>query len=87
MSAINRTHHGLLVFAIASVVCCCSQNSIVNAAEKSTVRFATFNVSMNRGNRGELLAELQAGASVQIKKIAAVIRVVRPDVILLNESN
>ncbi len=65
--------------------CCCSQSSITNASEKLTVRFATFNVSMNRGSSGKLLAELQAGESEQIKKVAAVIRIVRPDIILLNE--
>ena len=83
MSAINSVHRGLLIFSIA--VCCCSQNSVANASEKGVTRFATFNVSMNRGSSGELLAELQAGESEQIKKVAAGIRIVRPDVILLNE--
>ena len=85
MSTINRVHRGLLIFSIAVAVCCYSQNSIANADEKGIVRFATFNVSMNRGSSGALLAELRAGESEQIKKIAAGIRIVRPDVILLNE--
>jgi len=85
MSTINRVHRGLLIFSIAIAVCCCSQNSISNATEKGIMRFATFNVSMNRGSSGELLAELQAGESEQIKKVAAGIRIVRPDIILLNE--
>jgi len=85
MLAINRVPHALLVFSIVGMCCCCSQNSITNASEKLAVRFATFNVSMNRGGSGELLADLQAGESEQIKKVAAVIRIVRPDVILLNE--
>jgi endonuclease/exonuclease/phosphatase family metal-dependent hydrolase len=85
MSVTNRIRHSLLVFSIASVVCWGSQNSIANANDRDTMRLATFNVSMNRGSSGALLAELQTGESEQIKKIAAVIRVVRPDVILLNE--
>jgi len=85
MSTINRVHRRLLVLPIAIAVYCCSPNSIANAAEKGIVRFATFNVSMNRGSSGELLAELQTGESEQIKKVAAGIRIVRPDVILLNE--
>ena len=70
MSTINRVHRRLLVLPIAIAVCCCSPNSIANAAEKGIVRFATFNVSMNRGSSGELLAELQTGESEQIKKVA-----------------
>ncbi|MEE2842998.1 MAG: endonuclease/exonuclease/phosphatase family protein, partial [Planctomycetota bacterium] len=80
MLAINRVPRALLVFSIVGMCCCCSQNSITNASEKLAVRFATFNVSMNRGGSGELLADLQAGESEQIKKVAAVIRIVRPDV-------
>ena len=49
------------------------------------VRFATFNVSMNRSQKGELAEQLATGNNEQITKVAAVIRTVRPDVILLNE--
>ncbi len=85
MSTINRIYRGPLVYLIAITVCCCHHPWVTNAAEKGTVRFATFNVSMNRGSSGTLLAELQAGESEQIKKVAAGIRIIRPDVILLNE--
>lgn len=85
MLAIIKSPRARLVFSVFCVCWCFSQTTIINAREKIIVRFATFNVSMNRGSGGELLAELQAGESEQIKKIAAVIRIVRPDVILLNE--
>ena len=49
------------------------------------IRFATFNVSMNRSQEGELSEQLAAGNHEQIAKIAAVIRTIRPDVLLLNE--
>ena len=49
------------------------------------IRFATFNVSLSRNTEGELADQLAAGNHEQITKIAAIIRTVRPDVILLNE--
>ena len=54
-------------------------------AGAEVVRFATFNASMNRGAEGELAAALRDGADPQIAKIAAIIRRVDPDVILVNE--
>lgn len=51
----------------------------------STIKLATFNASLYREHRGELLAELTSRACDQAKKIAAVIQTVRPDVLLLNE--
>ena len=50
-----------------------------------SVRFATFNASMNRGAEGELAVALRDGADPQIAKVAAIIRAVDPDVILVNE--
>ncbi len=49
------------------------------------VRFATFNVAMNRPAAGDLLAELRSGTSKQGKAIAEVVQRVRPDVLLLCE--
>lgn len=51
----------------------------------STIRFATYNVSLNRRTAGALLDELQSGDSENAKRIAEVIQRVRPDVLLLNE--
>jgi endonuclease/exonuclease/phosphatase family metal-dependent hydrolase len=50
-----------------------------------TVRFATFNVALNRSAQGGLLAELESGESPKTEKIAEIIQRVRPDVLLLNE--
>ena len=52
---------------------------------QAQIRFATFNVSLNRTGEGELVDELVAGNHEQISSIAAIIRRVQPDVILLNE--
>ncbi|MBL8730348.1 MAG: endonuclease/exonuclease/phosphatase family protein [Planctomycetes bacterium] len=49
------------------------------------VRFATFNVALNRPAAGDLLTELRSGQSVQAKAIAEVVQRVQPDVLLLCE--
>ena len=54
-------------------------------AGADNVRFATFNASMNRGAAGELAEALASDDDPQIAKVAAIIRAVDPDVILLNE--
>jgi 3-phytase/alkaline phosphatase D len=50
-----------------------------------TVRFASFNVAMNRRNAGDLKKELISGESPKTQKIAEIIQRVRPDVLLINE--
>ena len=50
-----------------------------------TVRFASFNVAMNRRNTGDLKKELVSGESTKTQKIAEIIQRVRPDVLLINE--
>ncbi|MCG8418928.1 MAG: endonuclease/exonuclease/phosphatase family protein [Proteobacteria bacterium] len=59
--------------------------SDVDLPQLGQVRFATFNASMNRPAAGDLLAELVAGDSAQIGEVAAIIRLIEPDVLLLNE--
>ena len=54
-------------------------------ASAEPIRFATFNASMNRGAAGELAAALRDGDDPQIASVAAIIRAVDPDVILINE--
>jgi Endonuclease/Exonuclease/phosphatase family len=54
------------------------------------VRFATFNASLNRSEAGQLRAHLSAPAvddvfRRQIRNVAEVVQVVRPDVLLINE--
>ena len=53
--------------------------------QRNSIRFATFNVALNRRGDGELLKELQSGKSASAEKLAEVIQIVRPDVLLLNE--
>ncbi len=49
------------------------------------VRIATFNTSLNRNAAGQLAHELATGDSPQARRVAEVLRRVRPDVVLLNE--
>lgn len=49
------------------------------------VRFATFNVALNRQGPGDLLAELRAGDCRQAQAVAEVVQRVQPDVLLLCE--
>jgi 3-phytase len=55
------------------------------AQDTETVRFATFNASLNRGTAGALATELATPGSAQPKVIAETIQRMRPDVLLINE--
>lgn len=50
-----------------------------------SVRFATYNASLNRGAAGQLVADLSTGGNAQAKAVAEVIQRTRPDVLLINE--
>lgn len=50
-----------------------------------TVRFATFNASLYRDAKGELLADLSTPDDPQAREVAEVVQRKRPDVLLLNE--
>jgi hypothetical protein len=50
-----------------------------------TIRFATFNASVNRNADGELVAALSTGQDPQIRNVAEIIQRARPDVLLVNE--
>jgi endonuclease/exonuclease/phosphatase family protein len=50
-----------------------------------TVRFATFNASLNRGTAGQLVTDLSTPDNAQARKVAEVIQRNRPDVLLINE--
>jgi uncharacterized protein YpuA (DUF1002 family) len=56
-----------------------------DAKEKSVIRFATFNGSLNRNNAGDLLTDLSTPDNVQAKTVAEIIQRTQPDVLLINE--
>lgn len=60
-------------------------NATVAAPDGESIRFATFNASLYRDKAGQLISELEGGQLEQARRIAAILRTVRPDVVLLNE--
>jgi len=58
---------------------------LTGQASADSVRFATFNASMNRAAAGEFAAALHDGNDPQIAKVAEIIRAVDPDVVAINE--
>ena len=51
---------------------------------KGCIRIATFNVALNRKENGQLVRDLNAGDE-QAKKIATIVQLVAPDILLANE--
>ena len=51
----------------------------------STVRFATFNASLNRNVAGQLITDLSTPNNAQAATVAEIIQRIRPDVLLINE--
>ena len=51
----------------------------------NTVRFATFNASLNRFVAGQLIQHLSTPGNAQASNVAEIIQRVRPDVLLINE--
>ncbi len=52
---------------------------------EGSVRFATFNASLNRAAEGQLIADLSTSHNTQAQAVAEIIQRTRPDVLLLNE--
>ena len=55
------------------------------SAAGETVRFATYNASLNRSTEGQLVADLSTPANAQAGAVAEVVQRTRPDVLLVNE--
>jgi len=68
----------LLTVALAAL-------ALAPVAGAETVRFSTFNASLNRSTAGQLIADLSTPANQQARNVAETIQRVRPDVILINE--
>ncbi len=76
----------LLVISLTSIwVENAAAQELSLAKAEGSVRFATFNLALNRRNAGDLKEELEAGDSEPAKKLAEIIQRVRPDVLLINE--
>ncbi|MFK7817728.1 MAG: endonuclease/exonuclease/phosphatase family protein [Planctomycetaceae bacterium] len=76
----NRSIRCVALLAVVASFC----STCIAEDKLPTVRFATFNVSLNRKSEGQLADDL-ARSNSQAIKVAEIIQRVRPDVILLNE--
>jgi hypothetical protein len=56
-----------------------------SAADKQSVRVATFNASLNRFNAGDLVRDLSTPDNAQARLVAEVIQRAHPDLLLINE--
>jgi 3-phytase len=54
-------------------------------AEPGSVRFATFNASLNRNTAGQALTDLSVPGKAQADAVAEIIQRIRPEVLLINE--
>ena len=70
------------LIAVALPVAANSENGNSNPP---TVRFATFNASLNRASEGELIDDLSTGGDTQAQAVAEIIQRTHPEVLLINE--
>ena len=70
----------LLIYFLVSL-----QPALANADSNGKIRFASFNIAMGLDSDDALYRRLHSGEDEALKKVAAVIQSVRPDVLLLNE--
>jgi 3-phytase len=75
----------MLTFALLPAAPATAGGSGGSGGGTDTVRFATFNASLNRGAAGALRADLSTPANVQAGVIAEIVQRTRPDVLLINE--
>lgn len=91
-----RRNAALIAVSIASAACAVGFAGQANArplADPSasqelgghTVRFATFNASLNRPAEGRLIADLSTPDNAQARTIAEIVQREHPDVLLINE--
>lgn len=75
-----------LTVLLAAILAVTVIPTVAGARSKpATVRFATFNASLNRNNAGQLVSDLSTPDNAQAKVIAEIIQRSRPDVLLINE--
>jgi Endonuclease/Exonuclease/phosphatase family len=74
-----------LTAVLAGVAVAGAGRAAADVTARDTVRFSTFNASLNRNFAGQLVADLSAPNNAQAKVIAEIVQRNRPDVLLINE--
>ena len=59
--------------------------SAVALAQSKTIRVATYNASLAQNAEGQLQSSLDSGTFTHAKKVAEIIQIIQPDVLLINE--
>ena len=82
-----RCTHAVVLAAVLALLAApsASAHRHGHGRSASTIRFATFNASVNRNAQGELVADLATGTDPQLRNVAEIIQRARPDVLLINE--
>ncbi|KAA5541120.1 endonuclease/exonuclease/phosphatase family protein [Roseiconus nitratireducens] len=62
-----------------------TQHAESPSGEETTIRIATFNVSLYGESAGEIRHRLQSSDDSQARRIAKIVQTVRPDILLVNE--
>jgi hypothetical protein len=82
---VARSRRRLLAFPILVALLIGILPAANVGAVAPTVRFGTFNASLNRNAPGKALADMSAPGNAQAAAVAEIIQRVRPDVLLINE--
>ena len=84
-----RRRRPLAAGAVLAVLATFASLTVTVPAQASppgnTVRFATYNASLNRNIAGQLIQDLATPNNTQAANVAEVIQRERPDVLLINE--
>jgi hypothetical protein len=75
----------LLILSLTSPAARAESPSPSDDATMRTIRFATFNASLNRNSAGQLVTDLSSPTNAQARNVAEIVQRVRPDVLLINE--
>ena len=76
----------LVLLNLSAISCGFMLPAIVQEPTGSeTIRIATFNCSLNRNKAGDLESDLRGGGNEQARQVARILRIVKPDIVLLNE--
>ena len=82
---IKSSHARMLMLIMLMLIMLMATAVPASPVLSKPIRFATFNTSLNRNMAGALREELETGNSEQARKMAQILQLVRPDVVLLNE--
>jgi hypothetical protein len=83
----KRMKQNVMAFVLILVIAVSLGVTPANAQDTvtPTVRFATFNASLNRNFEGQLVSDLSTPDNAQARTVAEIIQRTRPDVLLINE--